>query len=73
MQHSQTIADYKAVSMNVMHSNTKITDQYYSVLTDKELQKRIQNLGNQPKQAESQEDLFREFEAFLKWKKSQSC
>jgi len=42
-------------------------------LTDKELQERIQNLGNQPGKEESQEELFQEFEAFLKWKRGQSC
>jgi len=55
-----------------MHSSTKITDQYYSVLTDKELRERIQNLGNQPEQEEKQEDLFREFQAFLEWKKEKN-
>jgi hypothetical protein len=43
------------------------------VLSDDELQNRIQNLGNQPEKAKCQEDLFREFEAFQRWKKSQSC
>ncbi len=73
MQHSQTIADYKAVSMNVMHSSMEITDEYYSVLNDSEQQNRIQNLSHQTKRTDNQEDLFREFEAFQRWKKSQSC
>jgi integrase len=71
-ERARTYADFKAVSLNVMHSSTKITDQYYSVLTDKELRERIQNLGNQPEQEEKQEDLFREFQAFLEWKKEKN-
>ena len=73
MQHSQTIADYKAVSMNVMHSSMEITDEYYSVLNDSEQQNRIKNLSHQTKRTDNQEDLFREFEAFREWKRSQSC
>lgn len=72
MQHPQTISDFKAVSLNVMHSSTQVTDEFYSVLSVAELQNRIQNLGNQPGQEESQEELFKEFEAFLRWKKGQN-
>lgn len=32
--HSKTQEDYKAVSQNVMHSTTGITDQFYSNMDD---------------------------------------
>lgn len=31
---SKTYSDYKAVSLNVMHSSIEITDQFYSVLNE---------------------------------------
>ena len=34
--HSLTQEDYKAVSQNVMHSTTGITDQFYSNINDEE-------------------------------------
>ncbi len=39
--HSKTIADYKAVSMNVMHSSMNITDEVYSQFGEDEVHKRI--------------------------------
>ena len=71
LERSQTIADYKAVSMNVMHSNMEITDQFYSVLNENSVQNRIQNLGNKPENSQSEEELFREFLAFKRWKDTQ--
>lgn len=41
LTHSQNISDYKAVSMNAMHSTMEITDQFYSVLRDDEVKNRI--------------------------------
>ena len=38
LAHSESIAEYKAVSMNVMHSSMEITDQFYSNLNDGEIQ-----------------------------------
>jgi integrase len=46
LANSKDIADYKAVSMNVMHTSMEITDALYSNLNDSEIQKRIQLLGN---------------------------
>jgi integrase len=64
-----TIEDYKAISLNVMHSSMEITDQFYSVLNDSQVKNRISSLGknNNPKD-ENREKLFIEFEAFLAWK-----
>jgi predicted DNA-binding ribbon-helix-helix protein len=38
---STRYADYKAVSMNGMHTSVQITDQFYSNITDEEIKKRI--------------------------------
>lgn len=44
LANSKNIADYKAVSMNVMHSSMEITDAFYSNLNDSEIQNRISGL-----------------------------
>lgn len=49
LTHSQNISDYKAVSMNAMHSSMKITDQFYSILQDDEIKNRISALNNKGK------------------------
>jgi integrase len=46
--HARTMADYKAVSMNLMHADVKITDQIYAPLLENEVQQRIAGLSNQP-------------------------
>lgn len=45
LMRSKNVADFKAVSMNVMHSSIEITDQFYSVLHDDEVKNRIGSLG----------------------------
>ncbi len=57
--------------MNVMHSSMEITDEYYSVLNDNELQNRIQSLGKQLEQASQEEKEFRQFQEFKRWQKQQ--
>jgi integrase len=47
LQHAQTMADYKAVSMNLMHEDIKITDEIYAPILSHEVQMRIIRLGNQ--------------------------
>jgi integrase len=47
LQHAQTMADYKAVSMNLMHEDIKITDEIYTPILSHEVQMRIIRLGNQ--------------------------
>jgi integrase len=44
---STSHADYKAVSLNVMHSNIQITDQFYSNIPDQEIMTRISGFGQQ--------------------------
>lgn len=45
MQYAKDYGDIKALSMNLMHSNTGVTDGVYAVLSDKETHKRISNFG----------------------------
>lgn len=45
LQHARTMADYKAVTMNMRHANIKITDQIYAPILDDEVQRRITGLS----------------------------
>lgn len=45
LANAKNIADFKAVSMNAMHANMEITDQFYSVLHDEEVKNRISALS----------------------------
>ncbi len=44
LQHAKTMADYKAVSMNLMHEDIRITDGIYAPLAGQEVQQRIAGL-----------------------------
>lgn len=44
LQHSATMADYKAVSMNLMHSDIRVTDGIYAPLAGREVKQRIHGL-----------------------------
>lgn len=48
LHHAQTMADYKAVSINLMHEDIKITDQIYAPILNEEVAKRIAGLSNAP-------------------------
>ena len=39
------IGDLKAISQNLMHSNLNITDGIYGMLSDDDIQQRIDNIG----------------------------
>jgi integrase len=43
LAHSKDHADYKAVSLNVMHSSIQVTDQFYSNIPDSEIENRIKS------------------------------
>ena len=43
--HARTMADYKAVSRNLMHQDVTITDSIYAALLDDEVERRISTLG----------------------------
>jgi len=54
LQHAQTMADYKAVSMNLMHEDIKITDEIYAPIMSNEVQLRISRLADsKPDQVEN--------------------
>ncbi|MDY6877319.1 MAG: hypothetical protein SWK90_14095 [Chloroflexota bacterium] len=46
LQHTQTMADYKAVSMNLMHEDIRVTDSIYAPLAGNEVQQRIARLAD---------------------------
>lgn len=48
LQHAQTMADYKAVSMNLMHEDIKITDEIYAPILSNEVKDRIGRLVAEP-------------------------
>jgi len=43
--HAQTMADYKAVSMNLMHDSIEITDSTYAPMLSSDVQERIAGLS----------------------------
>ena len=45
LKQAQDVADLKAVSMNLMHSNLSITDGVYGIMSQQDISKRIQGLG----------------------------
>jgi integrase len=47
LQHAKTMADYKAVSMNLMHEDIRVTDSIYAPLAGSDIQQRIAGLTNQ--------------------------
>lgn len=47
LQHAQTMADYKAVSMNLMHNDIKVTDSIYAPILSDEVKHRINGLVSQ--------------------------
>ena len=46
--HARTVADYKAVSINLMHSDLQITDGIYVSMLSNDVRRRIANLTSQP-------------------------
>jgi integrase len=46
LQHAQTMADYKAISMNLMHGDVRVTDGIYAPLLGSEVRERIGRLSN---------------------------
>ncbi|MCC7358088.1 MAG: tyrosine-type recombinase/integrase [Anaerolineales bacterium] len=45
LQHARTMADYKAVSMNLMHEDVRVTDGIYAPLLGSEVRDRISRLA----------------------------
>jgi hypothetical protein len=44
LQHAKTMPDYKAVSMNLMHCDIRVTDGIYAPLAQDEVKERIAKL-----------------------------
>ena len=73
LEHALTIEDYKAISMNLMHSSMEITDQYYSNLNDTTIKARIESLGKKlDSDSENKNELFMEFQEFMTWKRNRN-
>jgi integrase len=51
LQHARTMADYKAVSMNLMHEDIRVTDGIYAPLAHDEVQQRIAGLTDRTRAA----------------------
>lgn len=66
---SNTLADFKAVSLNAMHSSTKTTDEYYSNIDDQEVKNRITALGDNGNSKDDGQKELEQFREFLAWKK----
>lgn len=62
---ARTVADMKAVSLNVMHSDIQTTDSFYSSFQGDELKNRISAL-NQNGKAEGKQDIISELESILR-------
>lgn len=74
LENAKDLEQFKAVSMNVMHSNMTITDQIYSRLKDDTVNQNIEKLGKSNSKKPSIEDnieQIQEFLEFLHWKKNQ--
>ncbi len=69
IKNSANVADFKAVSINVMHENMKTTDEIYSRLIDSDVRERIESLGEKrvPKRGRKIDDLEL-FKEFLEWR-----
>jgi integrase len=48
LDHARTMADFKAVSVNLMHESITITDSVYASLSNQENKRRIIELSSQP-------------------------
>ncbi len=67
--HSRTQEDYKAISQNVTHSTTGVTDQFYSNMDDEMKKTRIDLMFGKEEKQESIDQDYEEFRQFLAWKK----
>jgi integrase len=72
LNNAKDIGDFKAVSINALHSSMEITDQFYSNINDGEVQRRIGKLGNVDLETDNDnfETLIKEF---FNWKKSNTA
>lgn len=71
MENAKELDQFKAVSMNVMHSSMRITEEIYSRLHDDTVKRNIDALGDRGRVGEEEETAFELFQEFLKWRKKQ--
>jgi hypothetical protein len=45
LQHARTVADYKAITMHLMHDNIRVTDGIYAPLLRSEVRERVSRLA----------------------------
>lgn len=67
--HSKTQEDYKAVSQNVMHSTTGITDQFYSNIDDDMQKNRIDSMFADGGLQSTFQQEYEQFQQFLAWQR----
>ena len=48
LMHAKTMADYKAISVNLMHDSLTVTDEIYAKIMENDVKNRIQGLANNP-------------------------
>ncbi len=70
--HSRTQEDKKAISQNVIHSTTGITDKFYSNMNDEETKSKIDSMFEDGLKEEKQPDEYKQFLEFLEWKKERN-
>jgi hypothetical protein len=68
-EHVRNQSDHKAISQNVMHSTTGITDPFYSNVDEIEMRNRIDSMfrNRQGEASVSQDD--KDFQDILAWKR----
>jgi integrase len=72
LTHSESLAYFKAVSMNVMHSSVKITDAVYIKLSDSDIRSRIATVRREEvPPSDDLEETFELFQEFFDWRKAQ--
>lgn len=69
IKNAKDMADFKAVSMNVMHSNMQITDAIYIRLAEREIKGRIDSLGKGNGIADIPDSSRELLEEFIAWQK----
>jgi hypothetical protein len=72
LDRAKDIADFKAISMNALHSSMEITDEFYSNLNDGEVKNRIGSLGKENPINDDNQEIVELFKRFLIWNKKNS-
>ena len=68
--HANNIEDFKAVSMNVMHSSMKITDEFYSNINDDGVGKKISALRENTIKSDDNREVLNLLHEFIEWRRA---